>query len=484
LEFIAFFVFVTVVCFTLPSGYRRIWLLFASLFFYACAGPIYLVQIAAASAVGFFGAIRIEASETRDQKQFYLISIIIALVANLACFKYTGFVNETLRSLFDAGRVDYPMPAIQLALPLGISFYTFQLLGYAIDVYRGSKPERHFGTFLLFVTFFPKIIAGPIERGKVLLPQLQEIRAFDAALATSGLQLMLWGAFKKFVVADRIHPFVSQVYDAPQNVDGVWMTLATVLYAFQIYFDFSGYTDMALGAACIFGVRLTQNFDTPYFATSIQDFWKRWHISLTSWLTDYLYTPMTRTKRVKIKWYNLMLISLFATFVISGIWHGAQWTFVAWGALHGAYIVCSQYFQKSRSAFTRKIGLSQYKTLHRTLKISTTFALVCFAYILFRANSLADAFHIMTHLGTGWANFPTGVRAFVGDNIAEFAIVLLGILIVMSPDFLKNGPAPIVAGILHGPYWRKTAVYYGGVLSVILLGAHWGSSQQFIYFRF
>lgn len=483
LEFVGFFVVVVLVHFALPQRARWMWLLAASLFFYGYAGAIYLVQIVAAAAAAYYAALAIEAQAERAKKQRILALAIVALSANLIVFKYTSFFNETFRAVFGWAGLAYEIPVLHIIMPLGISFYTFQLIGYVIDVFRGAKAERHFGIFTLSVVLFAKVISGPIERAKSLLPQLHALPSFNYALALAGFQLMLWGAFKKIVVADRIAPFVNRVYDAPHEFEGVAMTFATFLYAFQIYFDFSGYTDMALGGAMILGVKLMQNFNRPYFAVSIQDFWKRWHISLSSWLTDYLYTPLTRAKWIKLKLYTLMLISLMITFVVSGFWHGAQWTFVAWGALHGVYIVASLLLQKPWNRFAKESGLTKRPKAYRTLKISVTFLLVCLAYVLFRANSLADAAYIYTHLGTGWGEAVDGLKSIVSADQAEFVLAMAGIVVVMAPEFMK-GHAKLGEAVLAWPAWRRWGLYYAGALSLLLLGAYYGVGQDFIYFRF
>jgi D-alanyl-lipoteichoic acid acyltransferase DltB (MBOAT superfamily) len=332
------------------------------------------------------------------------------------------------------------------------------------------------------VTLFLKIVAGPIERARNLLPQLKAAHAFDYARVVAGLQLMAWGAFKKIVVADRIAPFVQAVYDAPHNYDGAALSFATVLYAFQIYADFSGYTDLALGGALILGFKLTQNFNRPYFATSISDFWKRWHISLTSWLTDYIFNPLVRSKLIKIKWYNLMLISMFVTFVASGFWHGAQWTFVAWGALHGFYLVAALVLQKPFNTFVRRIKLDQRPKLYRGLKIAFTFTLVCLAYVLFRAHSMADALYIFSQLHTGWGQAADSFKTVVGVNREAFLLALAGIAVLIAADVLK-GRVDLGALLASRPAVRW-GLYYAGAASILLLGAYYNVNQQFIYFRF
>jgi D-alanyl-lipoteichoic acid acyltransferase DltB (MBOAT superfamily) len=482
-QFATFLAAVAFVYFCLPYRVRWVWLLAASLGFYATYEPVYLVQILAASAATYFFAIKLEA-ETDKRRKVRLLAVSIGLlVVNLLVFKYTWFFNETARALVNVFGVEYPVPVIRILLPIGISFYTLQLISYLVDVFRGEKAERHFGFFALYVALFPKLIAGPIERARNLLPQLKADHALDYARVASGLQLIAWGVFKKAVVADRIAPIVASVYDAPKDFEGVSLAFATWLYAFQIYFDFSGYTDIALGVALVLGFKLTQNFNRPYFATSIQDFWKRWHISLTSWLTDYVFNPLIRSKFIRIKWYNLMLLSMLATFLVSGFWHGAQWTFVAWGALHGSYIVIALMMQKPFNAFVARIGLTARPRLYRGLKIAFTFTLVCFAYILFRANSMADALYIISHLHTGWGDVVGGLKATVNLLREEFMLAIAGIAIVMGVEVLK-GFVDVPGTFASRPAVVRWGVYYAAALSIVLFGAFYSIHPQFIYFRF
>jgi len=478
-----FIAIVAVVHFALPRRARWVWLLASSLFFYGLAEPLFLVQILAATALSYWFAIKIESAPDKKAKQALLWPAIFLLVGNLIVFKYTPFFNETLRGLFGIVKVEYPIPELHWLLPIGISFYTFQLVSYLVDVLRGAKAERKFGIFALYVSFFPKLVAGPIERGKNLLPQLHAEHGFDYRRVVEGLQLVMWGVILKVCIADRIAPFVDSVYNNAGSADGVQVLFATFLYAFQIYADFAGYTNMALGIALVFGYRLTQNFNRPYFAVSVQDFWKRWHISLSSWLTDYVYTPLTRQKKFKIKFYDLMLWSLMITFVVSGFWHGANWTFISWGALHGTYIVVSLLLQKRWNTFARNIKLTERPKLYQSLKIGVTFILVSLAYILFRANSMDDAVTMFASLGTGWSHAVASVKDVIDGKAVEFLFALLGIVVLMGADFM-GGQQKLGATISASPAWRRWSVYYAGAMAVVMLGAFYGSQQQFIYFRF
>ena len=482
-HFVLFFAIVAVVNFLIPVRWRLHWLTLASLYFVAAGGVVYLVQVLLAAAFTYYIGLRIDGAADKPKKQNWLALGVVGLVANLFWFKYASFFNESFRALAEALGFNYTVPELNLLLPLGISFYTFLLIGYLIDVLRGTKPERNVGAFAMFVTFFPKFVSGPIERSKNLLPQIHVDHTFDAARIAAGAQLAMWGVFKKVVVADRIAPFVNEVYANPQAYDGPTLAITTFLYAFQLYCDFSGYTDIALGCALILGYKLVPNFNRPYFATSIQDFWRRWHMSLTTWLTDYVYTPLTRQKWLKVKFFTMTLIGLFITFVVSGLWHGAAWTYVAWGALHGSYIVVSLMLQKPWNQFARRIKLDKTPNLYRGLKIGVTFLLVCLAYVLFRAESMGDAMYIYANLLSGWGNIVDVVREMFARGADELTLSLAGIVVIFLADLLQGRAATAKrAHVLQSPAARW-ALINACALSIVLIGAFYGA-QQFIYFRF
>jgi len=481
--FLGFFAAVVAGNYALRPRLRWAGLLAASLYFYAVSDPRFLVQVLAATALCFALGLRIEAAADRGAKKRLLTAGVLLLIGNLIAFKYASFINESLRALFAAAGAAYPVPMLGVLLPIGISFYTFQLISYLVDIFRGTvKAERHPGIFALYVLFFPKLIAGPIERAKQLLPQLHAEHRFDYQQVVDGLQLMLWGAFKKLVVADRLDPVVAQVYDNPHAANGVTTVIGTWLYAFQIYCDFSGYTDMALGTAAVLGYKLTQNFNRPYLAISIQDFWKRWHISLTTWLTDYVHTPLSRQRLVKMKFYHLMLLSVFVTFVVSGFWHGAAWSFVVWGALHGLYAVASVVLRKPRQAVATRLGLLQRPRLHHAVKVAVTFNLVCFAYIFFRAPSLADAAFLTTRLLTGWPHALSIGKAFVEAHLSDLVFAGFGILVVAGAELLQERRD--LTALFAARPWLRWSLYYAGAASILLLGAFYDRAETFIYFRF
>lgn len=357
----------------------------------------------------------------------------MSLVANigvLAVFKYYNFIVTNLSYLLKLTGADNHIPYLGILLPIGLSFHTFQAMSYTIEVYRGrQKAERNFGIYALYVMFYPQLVAGPIERPQNVLPQFHNKHSFNYDDVAAGLRQMLWGYFKKVVVADRLAIYVNSVYNHhPERYSGITLIMATVFFSFQIYCDFSGYSDIALGIARVMGYKLMINFRRPYFATSIKEFWSRWHISLSSWFRDYLYIPLGGNRSSTIRWYfNILLV-----FIISGLWHGASWVFVVWGALHGLYQISELLFNK---IFDNRF-LSIKKTVIGIL-LSTifTFTLVSFGWIFFRANSINDAFAIVRNILT-WK----GGGLYIG-SVANmlYSVIALSILFITeyAQEFYK-----------------------------------------------
>ncbi|MCS4044609.1 D-alanyl-lipoteichoic acid acyltransferase DltB (MBOAT superfamily) [Salinibacter ruber] len=383
---------------------------------------------------------------------------------------------------------------LDVLLPVGISFYTFQTLAYTIDVYRGKqKPEHHLGRFALYVSFFPQLVAGPIERSQRLLPQFRQPKSFDYQRVVDGLKLMVWGFFKKLVIADRLAIYVNEVYGAPEAY-GAWPALvATYFFAFQIYCDFSGYSDIAIGAAQVMGYNLMENFRRPYHAKSINEFWHRWHISLSSWFRDYLYIPLGGNRVPKRRWY----FNLFTVFVISGLWHGAAWTFVVWGALHGGYLILGIVTKDFRDTMWDQLErfadpveghtvagwshlIPSIPNLRRYISVVVTFHLVLFGWIFFRANTIRDAALIIekilqiggeriagiTDVALGTTGFTIGLGAVGFMELVQFWERK-----VDMRHFLTSRPAVV-----------RWSVYYGLVLAIIFAGIF--NKKQFIYFQF
>ena len=307
----------------------------------------YIILIIISTLVDYIAGKKIYTSNSRKEKKFFLWLSILVNIGILFGFKYFNFFNESTGIIFGELNLFYNIPQLEVLLPVGISFYTFQTLSYTIDIYRGKTiPESHLGIFALYVSFFPQLVAGPIERSNNLLPQFKRYYYFEYNRVVSGLRLMLFGLFKKVVIADRLAEHVNQVYNSPDQYFGISIIMATILFAFQIYCDFSGYSDIAIGAARVMGIRLMINFNLPYSSRSISEFWKRWHISLSSWFKDYFYIALGGNRVVKWKWYYNLLL----TFLVSGLWHGANWTFLLWGLLHGIYMI-SAIFKNKIKAF-------------------------------------------------------------------------------------------------------------------------------------
>ncbi|MHC2992404.1 alginate O-acetyltransferase, partial [Pontibacter sp. HJ8] len=389
-EFFIFFPVVVTLYFLTPFNRRWLILLLASYYFYMSWKPAYAVILVISTLIDYVTSRQMGrySVEEKDKRRPWLYLSLFSNLGILLLFKYYNFFNESARDIALALDVPYAMPAFELLLPMGISFYTFQTMSYTIDVYQGRiKPEPHLGIFALFVTFFPQLVAGPIERAGNLLGQLRRKHDFSYDRVVAGLRRMGWGFFKKIVIADNLALMVNQVYNNPTEYEGISLIIATIFFAFQIYCDFSGYSDIAIGASQVMGFRLMENFRSPYFAKTIPEFWSRWHISLSTWFRDYLYIPLGGNRVVKWRWYY----NLFIVFLLSGFWHGASWTFVVWGALHGIYQIFGLMTRDKRNALVHRIGLTAHPHFYKGVQVLTVFFLVCFSWIFFRANSIGDA---------------------------------------------------------------------------------------------
>ncbi len=453
-----------------------------------CWKAEYLLLILGSTVVDYIAAIQMSQQSTKAKKKLYLIISLVVNLGLLFGFKYFNFFNESLRTVFNHYNLFYDVPMFKVLLPVGISFYTFQTLSYTIDVYRGKRePEKHLGIFALYVAFFPQLVAGPIERSTRLLPQLVKKYNFEYDRVTDGLKLMLWGFFKKVVIADRVAVIVNQVYNNPTDAPGVPLIIATYLFAFQIYCDFSGYSDIAIGAAQVFGIKLMENFRRPYLAKSIREFWQRWHISLSTWFRDYLYKSLGGSKTTIWRWYyNIMIV-----FLISGLWHGANWTFVIWGGLHGSYYLFSYWTRNIRSKLIRLFKLERVPTLLKTLQVIFIFNSVSLGWIFFRSNNLSDAIFIITHLFTGVGDVLSNVVS-IGQGMGvlnyvlalpktEIFIAFVALLILGIQHFIqRNGSTRV--WLNSKPIWFRWAVYYGLVLSILIFG--YLEPSEFIYFQF
>lgn len=456
--------------FVVPRKYRWIPLLIASYYFYMTWSAKLFFLILFTTGVSYASGILIE--KKPNHKKLWMIISVVASLSVLFFFKYYNFLAGSIGNFFGA---DF---TLNLILPVGISFYTFQTLSYSIDVFRGDiKAEHHFGYYALFVSFFPQLVAGPIERPDNLLPQLHAEHKFNTDDLYIGAKRMLAGFFKKIVVADTVAPYVNAVYNNAGESQGLAIIIATLLFSVQIYCDFSGYTDIAIGCARIMGYRLMQNFDRPYSAENIRDFWSRWHISLSSWFKDYLYIPLGGNR----KGYARQLVNLFIVFLVSGLWHGAEWTFILWGLLHGIYRVVGDLTYKKRNQLYAKAGLDVKSRGVKVFRTAITYVLVCFAWIFFRANNTPELILILKKLFTSFG--ATSFANELGLTLSGTLIVILAIIIMILSDrklTLAKYDSPRGAELLGG----TSAYLIWAILFAWLILLVSGGSSAFIYFQF
>lgn len=475
IDFLIFFVIVTAIYFLINHKYRWALLLAASCYFYISFIPVYILILAALILIDYSLGIAIEKSTGR-KKRFYLTLSILSMCTILFIFKYFNFFNTNFSALARFLHWNYSIQALSLILPVGLSFHTFQSLSYVIEVYRGKqKAERNLGIYALYVMFYPQLVAGPIERPQNLIHQFYEEHKFDIKKITEGLQLMLWGFFLKVVIADRAALIVNPVYNNIQAYSGIPLIIATYLFAFQIFCDFAGYSLIAIGCARVMGFKLMDNFKRPYFAKSIPEFWRRWHISLSTWFRDYVYFPLGGSRVKKSRIY----FNLFIVFLISGLWHGAAWTFLIWGSLHGLYMVTSISTSNYRERLVSKIRLNKIPKIYSLIKILITFNLTSFGWIFFRANSFSDAIYIVTHLFSDWnLNF---LRSSVIFNRVNLIIIFFFILFMELVHFVqeKKGIRPIFYKL---PAYIRIFLYYLIIMIILLSGVF--NKTQFIYFQF
>lgn len=496
LEFLVFFPVVTLLYFILPTlRIRNTFLLIASYYFYMQYKPEYGLLMLFSTVINFIAALQMEkAKDNVRKKKLWMGISIVGTLGVLLFFKYFNFFTSSLGmglAIFD---IAYQPTALDIILPVGISFYTFQTMSYSIDVYRGDMPaERDFIDLALFISFFPQLVAGPIERSTNLLPQFKRYHFFDSKKASSGLRLMLFGFFKKIVIADRLSVIVDTVYNNPSDYDGAYYIIATVAFAIQIYCDFSGYSDIARGSARIMGYDLMVNFDRPYFSKSITEFWRRWHISLSSWFRDYLYFPLGGSR----KGYLRTLLNLFIVFLVSGLWHGASWTFVVWGALNGAAIVIEKILGIGKDAgkvqvagngqTTQKqsIPMRVGKSLVGIIPTVATFIFTCFCWVFFRSRTVGQAFYMLPRFFQGFESFDLGRllsnRTILGLDYWEFftaiGVVVMLFLIENLLGVLRPGKT-----LEKMPTAMRLVIYSLSLSLVIWLA--WTDTQTFIYFAF
>lgn len=470
-HFVFFFIVVTLSYFLLPHNKRWMLLLAASCYFYMAFVPIYILILGFTIVVDYFAGIYIENAAGKKRRLFLIISLI-ANIGTLCVFKYFNFLNDNLSFLLKGFGVSNPIPYLSILLPIGLSFHTFQAMSYTIEVYRGNqKAERHFGLYALYVMFYPQLVAGPIERPQNLLQQFRQEHNFDGNRVFEGLKLMIWGLFKKLVIADRLGVYVDGAYNYYENQSGMALILATIFFSFQVYCDFSAYSDIAIGSAKVMGFDLMTNFKRPIFASSTAGFWKRWHISLSTWFKDYLYFPLGGSKVALPRMcFNLMIV-----FLVSGLWHGANWTFVIWGAINGFYLVFALLTKTVRERFWNFTGIPKIPKVNLAIQILTTFLLIAFSRVFFRSEDLSQAVAIIKKMATFSGNI-------FNESTTMIVYSLFAIAFLIAVEFRREFFPGAYSLSYHRSFFVRNAYYSFLIVLILLIGVYDGG--QFIYFQF
>ena len=480
LPFLAFLTLILVFYWLLPHRFRWVLLLIASYVFCASFAPQFMIWLALSTLIAY-SLVQLMRGTSDPAKRKALLALgVVSNVGLHFVLKYLGFGAETLQTLFGYLGLTYRLTVPNLLLPVGISFYTLQSISYLVDVYRGKiEPETHVGLFALYMAFFPKLVSGPIERAEHLIPQFRQTHTLDTSRLFSGLRLMLWGMFKKVVIADRLAVYVNAVYGDPGGHAGWTIVIAVLFSAAHIYIDFSAYTDIAIGVARLFDLEVIPNFEQPYLASSISEFWRRWHISFSTWLRDYIYIPLGGSRVPRWR----QNVNVLIVFLASGLWHGAAWTFVFWGALHGVYLVLEGRSKNARDWVARLLRLEQHTAVRRIIGTVTTMLLVSFAWIFFYARSLPDALLLirnLVHFGSGtdiyapWASLTSAA-------VVEMALAwgLIGLLVLTHLG--RAGRMPWVSRVA-GKAGVRWAVYLLLGLAVMNLGV--ANELPFLYAGF
>ena len=433
-----------------------------------CWNPYYVILIFLSTAVDYWAGLKMGAQKDRKSRlKFLLLSILINL-GLLLYFKYYNFFVDSLNAVFLASGAGPKIPLMEILLPVGISFYTFQTLGYAFDVYREKREaERHFGIFALYVAFFPQLIAGPIERSTSLIPQFKKKISLVPENIVLGGKLIVWGLFKKVVIADRLAIYVDFIYSAPETVLPGTMALASIFFAFQIYCDFSGYSDIAIGSAKLLGIDLMENFRRPYFAQNLMDFWSRWHISLSTWFRDYVYFPMGGSKLSVFR----TSINIIIVFAISGLWHGASWTFIIWGLLHGVSLLIYKFFRKLK---VLKWSRERLGVIHIVLSTLLTFLFLTITWVFFRSESLSQAIEVLEKL--------TELVEFKPNLDKHSITAFLGLSVLLIAETKQEFFSERLKFLSSEGQVFSFLVYPVLIVLILTIGVFDGS--QFIYFQF
>lgn len=484
LAFAVFLPVVFLIYWAAPQKYRYMVLFISSYYFYMSWNVKYVVLILFTTGISYLCAVWMEKFQKKTAKRICMAGAVAASLLVLFFFKYFDFAQNIFARILQSFAIKLHPVTLSLMLPVGISFYTFQTLSYVIDVYKGdAEAEHNFFKYAAFISFFPQLVAGPIERTKNLLPQIAGGHRFTYEKGSYGMKLMAWGFFKKLVIADNLAVFADKVFEDAAAYHGFALVLGVFFFTLQIYCDFSGYSDIAIGTAKLFDIDLMTNFKSPYFSASIKEFWRRWHISLSSWFRDYVYIPLGGNRVSKPR----NMFNVLVTFALSGLWHGAAFTYVIWGGLHGA-LQCVEnllFPGKKRAAGTAE-GESGAKAVKRGavwwIKAAVVFCLVAGAWCFFRAASVSQAFYIFAHMTDGMGHPASyvlnGIRAFDTRALKQM-IIPVALLAVYDYAALDRDPL-VVIGKLPSPL--RKAVYYGFLLMVFLLASF--NSQEFVYFQF
>ena len=472
-NFLIFFPLVAVLYWITPAKFRWVTLLTANYFFYINIKPVFALLLAGVTLSTWLFTRLIDKTNIESKKQSYMIINIILILVPLFFFKYFSSINDGIIALLKSGNINWPLPEIKLILPVGISFYTFVAIGYTVDVYNEKiESEKHLGRVALFISFFPLILSGPIERATNLLPQFKLPKKLDYFMVVKGFKWMLWGYFMKLVVADRIGLYVDAIYENISLHNGTSLLFASILYPFQVYADLGGYSLIAIGVASIIGINVIQNFKRPFFATSMSDFWRRWHISLISWLTDYVYTPLSFAFRK----YGIVgiVIALLITFLISGIWHGAAMTFVVWGLMQGIFLSIEALTKNRKILIEKKYNLNN-KVVYTIAGIVLTFILFSASQIFGRATNMNDALMVYKKI------FSTSGSLFIGDP-SVFIFSICGLSLLLLKDFTDEFTPSRFLFFENKNKIVRVLAYTAIIIFILLTGVFDGG--QFIYFQF
>ena len=467
LIFLLFFPVTALIYFLLPNlRLRNLFLLLASYYFYMNWTPRYAILIAAVTVITYISSLLLEKWSSTSRRKAVSAVCIVLVLAVLFTYKYLGFAADAVSGMLRSSGLAMRIPEFKILLPVGISFFSFQAIGYLVDVYRRTIPaERDFFTYALFISFFPQLVAGPIERAKNLLPQFKILHSFSPDLVLEGLRMMLWGYFLKLCVAERVAPYVDAVFNNYLFHNGNSLVLGTFFFTFQIYGDFCGYSLIACGTSRCLGFKLMQNFDHPYLAESIRDFWRKWHISLSTWFMDYLYIPLGGNRCSTPR----HIFNLMVTFLVSGIWHGANWTFVFWGLLHGVFISGHTLYRK----YLPQIRI--WSPLHKLFAICLTFACVSLCWVFFRAESIGAGFTIIGKI------FTERGQLFNGDGLPNQLLGIFCIMIMLAVEIKRE--LKLKFRLLNSDHPAVCSLSMASLLALILLTAAFHGGQ-FIYFQF